>query len=218
MARRDASDGQPPATGHRSPATPLVVREAKPSDADPIAAIYAPFVRDTPITFEVDPPSGAEMAERIRAVTAMHPWLVCAEGERVLGYAYASRHRERAAYQWSVDVSVYILPAAQRRGIGRALYSALLPLVAAQGFHNAYGGITLPNAASVGLHETLGFAPVGVYRGVGYKLGAWHDVGWWALQLSPRHPAPAPPQPIAALRGSPAWANALAAGNRWLTA
>src|SRR5262245_8569394 len=133
----------------------MTIREASDADAEPIATIYAPYVRDTAISFEVVPPSTVEIAERIRAVTATYPWLVCSDGSAVLGYAYASRHRERAAYGWSVDVAVYVRGDAHRRGIGRALYSALLPITAAQGFCNAYGGITLPNASSVGLHESM---------------------------------------------------------------
>lgn len=200
-------------TGDRTPVAPLTVREADATDAETIAAIYAPYVRDTPITFEIEPPSGAEMAVRIRAVTTSHPWLVCVEGARPLGYAYASRHRDRAAYQWSVDVAVYVDGGAHRRGIGRALYAALLPLVAAQGFRNAYAGIALPNPASVGLHEAIGFTPVGIYRGVGFKLGAWHDVGWWALAFGGGADPPPPPRPVGALRGTPEWQAALAAGN-----
>ena len=118
----------------------------------------------------------------------------------VLGYAYASRHRDRAAYQWSIDVSVYVRADAHRRGIGRALYAALLRIVTAQGFYRAYAGITLPNASSVGLHEAMGFRPVGVYRAVGYKLGAWHDVGWWDLALAAAGPAPPPPRSVKTTR------------------
>jgi phosphinothricin acetyltransferase len=188
------------------------IREARESDAEQIAAIYAPYVRDTAISFEVTPPTATEMGDRIRSLTAMYPWLVCPDADAVLGYAYASRHRERAAYLWSVDVSVYVRADAHRRGIGRALYSALLQIVAAQGFCNAYGGITLPNASSVGLHESMGFKPVGVYRAVGYKLGAWHDVGWWELALTDRPANPLTPQPIDAVRGTPAWQAAIAAG------
>jgi L-amino acid N-acyltransferase YncA len=202
--------------GRHARVTELILRAADPSDADQIAAIYAPYVRETPITFEVEAPSGAEMRERMRAVGATYPWLVCSAARGVLGYAYAGRHRERAAYQWSVDVSVYVERGAHRRGIGGALYAALLPLLAEQGFYNAYGGITLPNPPSVGLHEAMGFAPVGAYRGVGYKLGAWHDVGWWAKALRPPTDAPTPPRPIAALRGTPGWEAALAAGRQRL--
>lgn len=190
----------------------IAIREARDADAEQIAAIYAPYVRDTAISFEVEPPSPSEIASRLKAVTAMYPWLVCADGDALLGYAYATRHRERAAYQWSVDVSVYIRADAQRRGIGRALYSTLLPLGAAQGFCNAYGGITLPNASSIGLHEAMGFTAVGVYRAVGFKLGAWHDVGWWELALQPRPTAPTLPRAIDAVRGTPAWHDAFSAG------
>jgi phosphinothricin acetyltransferase len=189
---------------------------ASAADADAIAAIYTPYVRDTVISFEVDPPTAADMRQRIDALTATYPWLVCAAGGAVVGYAYASRHSERAAYQWSADVSVYVRADQHRRGIGRALYTALLRIVTAQGFYNAYAGITLPNASSVGLHEALGFTPVGAYRGVGYKLGAWHDVGWWELALQPRGTAPVPPRPVGAVRDTPAWAAAITAGRALL--
>ena len=188
------------------------IRPATAADAEPIAAIYAPYVRDTAISFEVVPPTRDTMAERIRAVTAMYPWLVCAEGADVRGYAHAGCHRERAAYQWSVDVSVYVRADAHRGGIGRALYTALLRIVTAQGFYNAYAGITLPNAGSVGLHESFGFRPVGVYAHVGHKFGAWHDVGWWALELQPRPPAPSPPRPADPLQDTAEWEAAVAAG------
>jgi L-amino acid N-acyltransferase YncA len=189
----------------------LTIRPAIEADADQIAAIYAPYVRDTAISFEVVPPSADEIRARLAAVTAVYPWLICADSGAVLGYAYASRHRERAAYQWSVDVSVYIRADRHRRGIGRALYTSLLRLVAAQGLCTAYAGITLPNAPSVALHEGLGFQPVGVYRAVGHKLGAWHDVGWWDRALQVRPPSPAPPRPVGALSRTE-WGKALAAG------
>jgi L-amino acid N-acyltransferase YncA len=193
------------------------VRPATDSDAAQIAGIYAPYVRDTAISFEVVPPDRDEMHARIKTLTAMYPWLVCADGAAVLGYAYASRHRERAAYQWSADVSVYVRADAHRRGIGRALYAALLRIVAAQGFYNAYAGITLPNPSSVGLHESMGFQPVGIYRAVGHKLGVWHDVGWWELGLQPRPAEPAPPRPVSAVQATPAWSAALAAGQALLS-
>ena len=195
----------------------MVIREASDGDAEQFATIYAPYVRDTAISFEVVPPTTAEMAERIRGLTATYPWLVCTDGSAVLGYAYASRHRERAAYGWSVDVSVYVRGDAHRRGIGRALYSALLRIVAAQGFCNAYGGITLPNPSSVALHESMGFTPVGVYRAVGFKLGTWHDVGWWELALPERPAFPAATRSISEVRGTPAWNAALAASVPRLT-
>jgi phosphinothricin acetyltransferase len=194
----------------------MMIRTVSESDADDIAAIYAPYVRETAISFEVVPPTGEDMRERIRSVTASYPWLVCADGESVLGYAYAGRHRERAAYRWAVDVSGYVRAEAQRRGIGRALYTTLLRLVAAQGFCTAYAGITLPNASSVALHEAMGFRPVGVYRAVGYKLGAWHDVGWWDLVVQSQPAQPAEPRPIGALQGTREWHAAIASGQALL--
>jgi phosphinothricin acetyltransferase len=142
------------------------------------------------------------MEQRIAATLPHFPWLVEEQQGQVVGYAYASRHHERAAYQWSVNVSVYIDEAHRRRGVGRALYTKLFDLLRQQGLCGAYAGITLPNAGSVGLHESLGFRPVGIYRAVGHKLGAWYDVGWWQLSLCERIPDPPPPRP-------PAWKAAL---------
>ena len=136
------------------------IRMATPADAAAIAAVYRPYVTDAATSFEVDPPSAAAMAERVRAVLAIAPWLVyTADGGPPIGYAYASRHHDRAAYQWSVDVTVYIHADHHRRGIGRALYQQLFALLRLQGFYAAHAGITLPNAGSVGLHESLGFQP-----------------------------------------------------------
>ena len=172
-----------------------MIRLATGADAEAIAAIYRPIVADTAISFETNPPGPAEMEWRIAATLPFAPWLVYEEHGKIAGYAYGSRHRERAAYQWSVDVSVYVDDAFRRRGIGSALYTALFPQLRLQGFFAAHAGITLPNAGSVGLHESLGFVPVGVYRGVGYKLSAWHDVGWWQRSLRDRIPDPPPPRP-----------------------
>lgn len=132
------------------------------------------------------------MAERVEHVLKRTPWLVWERGGTVLGYAYASAHRERAAYQWSVEVSAYVHRDARRNGVARSLYATLFPTLSAQGFHNAYAGVTLPNAASIGLHTSMGFTPVGVYHGVGYKNGAWHDVGWFEKSLKPGDDNPGP--------------------------
>jgi phosphinothricin acetyltransferase len=189
------------------------VRMARIEDAAQIAAIYAPYVTDAATSFELEPPDAAEMAARIRSVLGLAPWLVCAgeggEGAEIWGYAYAARHRERAAYRWSIDTTMYVRADRHRRGAGAALYRALLPLLRLQGFYVAHAGITLPNAASVGLHEALGFQPVGVYPAVGWKLGAWRDVGWWQLPLQERPATPAPPLPLAEARALPAWPAAL---------
>jgi L-amino acid N-acyltransferase YncA len=171
---------------------PTTIRLATEADAGQILAIYGPFCY-TPVSFEAEPPSEEEMRQRIAALSGKLPWLVCADGGKVLGYAYASSHRARAAYQWSVEVSAYVADGMHRRGIGRSLYTALFQSLSLQGYVNAFAGITLPNPASVGLHEAVGFTPVGVYRGVGYKLGTWHDVGWWERPLREREREPPPP-------------------------
>jgi L-amino acid N-acyltransferase YncA len=165
------------------------LRPADPDrDAAACAAIYAPFVTDSWISFELEAPDAAEMARRIGEYGASHTWLVAEVDGAVAGYAYGSLHRTRAAYASSCDVAVYVDPAHGRRGIGRALYAELLPLLADRGFHAAFAGIALPNDASIGLHEAMGFTPVGIYREVGWKLGGWRDVGWWQRLLSQMWP------------------------------
>src|SRR5262245_50204186 len=136
------------------------------------------------------------MRTRIAQTMPRHPWLVYEDGDAVAGYAYASAHRARAAYRWSVDVAVYVSHTYHRRGVGRHLYSSLLAILIAQGYCSAYAGITLPNQASVGLHARLGFKPLTVYRRVGFKLGAWHDVGWWSRDLAPHLIPPREPRPV----------------------
>lgn len=188
------------------------IRLATEQDAEGVLAIYGPIVVGTAISFEVEPPGVDEMRRRIAKTLVYLPWLVCEDRGAVVGYAYASRHRVRAAYQWSVDVSVYVHEQARRAGVGRALYSSLFEVLVLQGFYNAYAGITLPNQASVGLHESLGLKPIGVYRNVGYKLGAWHDVGWWELSLRARSGPPDPPVNLESAQRSAGWDAALAAG------
>jgi L-amino acid N-acyltransferase YncA len=189
------------------------LRLATRNDVADIAEIYRPIVVSTSISFEIEPPDEQEIARRIEKTMTAYPWLVCEYRDRLAGYAYASSHRERAAYQWSVDVSVYVHSDFRRRGVGQALYSSLFRIVTAQGYFNAYAGITLPNAGSVGLHESVGFRPLGVYRNVGYKQGAWHDVGWWELALQPGTAAPPrPPLKLAEIQSSPSWQEMLASG------
>lgn len=173
----------------------MKIRTAHPDDAPAIAAIYAPVVAGTAISFETEPPDAAEMRARIaKTLGAGLPWLVAEADGVVCGYAYASKHRERAAYQWSVDTTVYVADGRRGQGVGRALYGALLPLLAGLGYCQAFAGIALPNVASVGLHEAVGFAPLGVYRNVGFKLGQWRDVGWWQRALREPDPVPSAPQ------------------------
>ena len=192
------------------------IRLATEADAEGIVAIYAPIVRETAISFEVEAPDVNAMRRRITETLAHLPWLICERRGEVLGYAYASMHRTRAAYQWSVDVSVYVHVRIRRSGVGKALYTSLLRFLDLQGFYNVYAGITLPNPASVRLHESLEFQPVGVYRAVGYKLGAWHDVGWWHLALRPHAVPPGPPVDFGQIQDAPESHTALAAGMRLL--
>lgn len=175
----------------------VAVRVATPDDAADVAAIYAPIVRDTVISFEYDEVTPRQMRQRIVMALERHPWLVAHADDTLVGYAYADSHRSRAAYAWSADVSVYLAPHARRQGVGRTLYTALLDLLRAQGYANAFAGVALPNPASVALHRSVGFTPIGVYRSVGWKFGAWHDVGWWQRGLAPRESGVALAPPIA---------------------
>jgi L-amino acid N-acyltransferase YncA len=159
------------------------VRFVEERDAEAIRDIYAPFVSGSATSFEIDPPDAPAMEQRIRELRGQYPWLVFENGKQVLGYAYASSHRTRRAYQWCVEVSVYVHAAARQYGVGRALYRALFEILRRQGYVNAYAGITLPNPASMGLHESLGFLPVGVFSRIGFKFGQWHDVAWLQLRL-----------------------------------
>lgn len=165
-----------------------MIRLATEADAAPIAAIYAPYVRTTPVTFESVPPSPAEMAQRIVNTLPRWPWLVDEQEGAIVAYAYASAFAQRVCYRWSVTTTIYVRDDHLRQGVGRRLYSALLSLLAEQGFRSAFAGITLPNAASVGLHQAMGYEPVGVYRDAGHKLGRWHDVAWYQRALQPGAP------------------------------
>jgi L-amino acid N-acyltransferase YncA len=163
-----------------------VIRDAIPErDAPSCLAIYAPYIRETAVSFEERVPSVEEFVERIRVTSETHPWLVLEVDGVVVGYAYASPHRERAAYRWAADVAVYVAPSRHRSGVGRRLYGELFERLRRQRYRIACAGITLPNDASIGLHRSMGFRPVGVYSGIGWKAGAWHDVSWWQLDLAP---------------------------------
>jgi phosphinothricin acetyltransferase len=188
------------------------IRLARDADAEAIAAIYRPIVETTTISFETDAPDAAEIRQRVADTLPVYPWLVCDIDGEVAGYAYATKHRVRAAYRWSVDTSVYIDEARRRLGVGRGLYQSLFAILAAQGFVNAFAGIALPNPGSVGLHEAVGFAPLGVYRRVGFKFGEWRDVGWWQLALKAHEASPGVPIDVDAVRLRPEWAGLLARG------
>jgi phosphinothricin acetyltransferase len=168
----------------------MLVRPATPEDAPACAAIYAPYVTDTAVSFETEAPDAEEMARRMAAA---HAWLMLEDEGEIAGYAYAGTFHPRAAYRWACETSVYLRRGFERRGGGRALYAVLLPLLKERGFTSAIAGMTLPNPASEGLHRALGFQPVGTYRKVGFKGGAWHDVAWAQLVLAEPHGSPAEP-------------------------
>jgi L-amino acid N-acyltransferase YncA len=170
-----------------------VVRDAGPEDAGTCAAIYAPCVTDTVITFETHPPTDADMAGRIAAAQRTHAWLVLEDDGRVVGYAYGGPYKDRPAYRWSCEVSVYLEPGRRRTGGGRALYEALLERLTERGFRTAVAGMTLPNDASEGLHRALGFEPIGVSRRIGWKHDAWLDVAWAQRSLGSGDDPPAEP-------------------------
>lgn len=170
------------------------VRDASESDAPACAAIYAPYVSETAISFESEPPTPAQMARRIAAATSRHAWVVLEDGNQIVGYAYGGPHKARAAYRFSCEVSVYVERGRRRTGAGRALYEALLRRLAARGYRMAVAGMTLPNEASAGLHRAMGFESVGVYRRIGWKLGDWHDVAWVQRSLGVVQSPPAEPR------------------------
>jgi phosphinothricin acetyltransferase len=185
-----------------------VIRDARASDAAACAAIYQPYVTDTAISLETDPPSPAEMAERIASAVRTHAWLVLeaegasrrgtseepTDGGRVVGYAYGGPFSPRAGYRWSCGVSVYLELGLRRGGAGRALYEALFARLAERGYRMLLAGMTLPNDASEGLHRALGFEPAGIYRRVGWKHGSWHDVAWVQRGIGDQREPPAEPR------------------------
>lgn len=163
----------------------MIIRVVKERDAEAIQRIYAPIVADTPISFEMEVPSVDEIKERLKKTLVLHPWLVYELDGKVVGYAYASTYRTRVAYQWSAEVTVYVDQNFRGKGIGKALYLDLFEILKKQGYRTLIGGITLPNTGSVAIHESLGFRKVAHFNSVGYKLGAWHDVGFWQLEVQP---------------------------------
>lgn len=189
-----------------------IIRLAQQSDVGKMLAIYAPFVRHTAITFEYDVPSPQDFYERVAQTLTFAPWLVCEIDQQIAGYAYAGKHRSRAAYQWSIELSVYVHEHFYRKGIARALYTSLIALLQLQEYYNAYIGITLPHPASVSFHEQFGFTLVGIYHQVGFKLGAWHDVGWWEMDIQPKSQLPHLPKNIDEIQKLPQWKESLNKG------
>ncbi len=174
-----------------------MLRFAEPADAEALLAIYAQYI-ETSITFEYDLPTAEEFRRRIEDITATYPYLVYEEGGRVLGYAYAHRYRERAAYQWGAELSVYIDRSAHGFGLGKRLYAALIRLLRLQGVRTVYGVVTQPNEKSGRLHTAMGFTVAGIVRSAGYKAGAWHDVATYEKPIAPHDDPPAPLLPLSA--------------------
>lgn len=166
----------------------IKVRDATARDAQSVAAIYAPFVTDTAVSFETEPPKASDMAERIESAQRAHAWLVAERDEQLVGYCYGTTHRDRAAYRYSVEISVYVDGANHRQGIGMRLYQDLFKRLAGLGYYNAYVGITLPNEPSLAFHQTAGFRPVGVFKSIGFKFNSWHDVAWLQRKLKDGQP------------------------------
>ncbi len=161
----------------------MIIRQAIADDAAAMLEIYRPIVKETATSFEIDVPTVEDFASRIEAIVATHEWLVAEVDGDITGYAYASSHRAREAYQYSVEVSVYVHPLYRGHGIGKDLYSALFDSIRKLGYHYAYAGIALPNEPSIALHKACGFSEIGTFREVGYKHNAWHDVSWWQRKI-----------------------------------
>ena len=170
------------------------IRDAGQTDAEGCAAIYRPYVIDTAITFESEPPSRDELTRRIAEAQRDHAWLVAEEDGSLVGYAYARPYKERAAYRWSCEVSVYVAADRHGAGIGRRLYTALLERLATRGFRTAVAGMTLPNAGSIGLHDAMGFEEIGVFRRIGWKFDRWHDVRWAQREIGAGQDPPHEPR------------------------
>jgi len=190
----------------------VLIRLAQHQDAEDIAAIYAPFCDASSVSFETAAPSAEEFGKRVQNVTEQWPWLVLLDEGRVAGYAYASRHSERAAYGWAVNTAIYVGDRYRRRGVGRALYTSLFAMLRQQGYFKACAGITLPNAASIALHEAFGFTRVGIYRGIGFKFGNWHDVAWYEAEVQPEVSNPPAPRPLSAVIDTSGWKEAISRG------
>jgi L-amino acid N-acyltransferase YncA len=179
------------------------IRFASEADSASILEIYAPFITNTVITFEYEVPTVMEFTNRIANIQKKYPYLVCEIDGSIVGYAYASQFRERAAYDWSVDVTVYIKPQYHGRKIGKALYTALTEILVLQGYYSAFAGVTMPNIKSESLHLAMGFKPIGAYQNVGYKFGNWYDVKWFELKIQEYSASPATPKIISEIKNTP---------------
>ncbi|AXR79752.1 GNAT family N-acetyltransferase [Natrarchaeobaculum sulfurireducens] len=190
----------------------ISVRVATRSDAAAVCEIYAPFCESSAVTFEETPPSIDEMAARIASTLETYPWLVAARDGTVIGYAYAGKLRKRQAYQWVVELSVYVAEAARGLGVGRTLYESLFAILERQGVRDAYAVTTLPNPATVRFHERLDFERLVEFPAMGYTDGDWHDVAWWRRRLGEKGDEPAPIIPFPTVRDDPEFQSLLGVG------
>lgn len=184
---------------------PISIRLIRETDAEAALAVYRPYVLNSVITFDYDVPSVEEFSEKIRTITAEYPWLVCEYEGKIAGYAYGSRHRSKAAYQWSPESTIYVAEEFHGTGIARILYKTVFEILLLQRFVNVFAGVTLPNPASENFHRSLGFTEIGIFRNIGYKLGKWNDVRWFQLLLSEWKTEPAEPLMIGAVTNTEAF-------------
>jgi L-amino acid N-acyltransferase YncA len=194
----------------------LRIRLANPDDAEAALEVYRPYVLETAITFEYGEPSLEEFRHRIESTIKDYPWLLCVEDDKVIGYAYANKHRYKTAYQWSPESTIYLSEGYHGRGIARLLYETLFEMLKLQGFYNVYAGVGMPNEKSEGLHKALGFDEIGVFRHVGYKLGAWHSTKWFQKHLSEHVLEPSTPKTMEEVKGSEAFKTILEYANNKL--
>ncbi len=189
------------------------IRLIKESDAQAVLDIYKPYVLDTIISFEYEVPTLDEYVQRIKTNTIYYPWLVCLRADKIIGFAYASKHRYRTAYQWSPESTVYIAPEVHRKGIARILYETLFELLRLQGYFNVYAGVGLPNVKSIAFHKALGFEEIGIFKKVGYKHGNWHDTHWFQLHLKEHVLNPPTPQKLIEVESSAEFKDCLKRAN-----
>lgn len=171
-------------------------RRATEEDVVPILAIYAPYVTDSAITFEYDVPSEEEFRQRIRTISAEYPYFVCESDGQIIGYAYAHRHMERAAYQWNAEISIYIRQGFTGKGLGKTMCQTLIDLLRLQGIRNVFSCVTIPNERSAHLHHSMEFSTEGIFQNAGYKCGKWQTIAWFRKNIAPYSNEPAPFLPI----------------------
>ena len=190
----------------------IIIRSANQLDTEKMLEIYAPYILNSAVSFETEVPLPEEFQNRVLHYQEKLPWLVCEIKNQLAGYAYATDHRQRKAYEVTKELSVYVHNDYRKLRVGTGLYTALIGILKAQGIHNVLAGITLPNKESVSFHESMGFKPVGVYHNIGYKFGKYYDTGWWELRLGTKNNNPLEIVGINKIINSKAWENAIQAG------